>query len=170
MFNKSSKEYTLNDSFIIPFIQIAQRLKEIGDKIDEKVKIELQQVLSEELKPSNIFQVKAEEFSGVCREVLSRCSGRLRNGWEQVAVVYIGKTSLFNFVSFFAPHAILTPSPSLCSGVRDVIRELRAQGESQGSARETMVNGFAGEVLEELRLEPWIRSQGGLVSLMNSGS
>ncbi len=45
-----------------------------------------------------------------------------------------------------------------------VIRELRAQGESVRSDREMLVNGFAGEALQELRLDTWINDHGGMVT------
>ncbi len=48
-------------------------------------------------------------------------------------------------------------------GVRDLIRELRDRGENVHSPREEMVSGFAGEVLEELRLREWIEANGGMV-------
>lgn len=48
-------------------------------------------------------------------------------------------------------------------GVRDILRELRAQGESQGSPRDVMMSGFAGEALEDLHLDAWITSHGGMV-------
>ncbi len=62
----------------------------IGDSIDQKVLEELQRALNDELKPT-IFQLQAEQYSSVCRKVLNTCSGYLHTGWEQAAVVIMGK-------------------------------------------------------------------------------
>ncbi|XP_064397012.1 uncharacterized protein LOC135343913 [Halichondria panicea] len=113
---------------------IAQRLKMIGDRIDETVQKELQQALFDQLKPASIYQLGADQFSEICRKVLSSCSRHLHSGWEQASVVFMG---MFG-----------------------VIHELRAQGAE--STRENLVNGFAGEALQDLRLESWINDHGGM--------
>lgn len=123
---------------ISPAYTIAQKLKEIGDKIDEKVKREFERALTDELKlrPS-IIQLGHEQFSGMCRRVLTSCSDYLQNGWEQATVVFMG--------------------------VYQVAGVLRTQRDQESiDQREAMISRFAGETLQDLRLDSWINSHGGM--------
>lgn len=130
----------------------------IGDRIDETVQKELQQALFDQLKPASIYQLGADQFSEICRKVLSSCSRHLHSGWEQASVVFMGK----HFIPP-TPHLFFTPDhPMHVLGMFGVIHELRAQGAE--STRENLVNGFAGEALQDLRLESWINDHGGMVT------
>lgn len=70
-------------------LQIAQKLKEIGDSIDEKVKKQLEEAFAQELQ-KGIFQIGQEQFRRMCQTVLSKCAQSLQNGWQQATVVYYG--------------------------------------------------------------------------------
>lgn len=75
--------------FIAPPSQIAQKLKQIGDEIDEKVRKQLEDAFTDEIK-KGVFQIGREQFSRMCRSVLYKCSESLQNGWQQASVVYMG--------------------------------------------------------------------------------
>lgn len=74
--------------------------------------------------------------SFILRRVLTRCSGQLHTGWEQMTVIYLG--------------------------MGELVRELRRQSPQPSSSRELQFQQFAGQVMEEVGLQRWVVQQGGI--------
>lgn len=72
----------------------------------------------------------------ILRRVLTKCSGQLHTGWEQMTVVYLG--------------------------MGELVRELRRHDSQPSSAREHQFQQFAGQVMEEVGLQRWVTQQGGI--------
>lgn len=125
-------------------VEAGRRLRELGDRIDEQVKAELQAALKNLWRERSVWEVGLSQFSDSCGQVLERCQGALRSGWERVWVVY--------------------------SFLGRVVGELRQQTEGEGatgaspSLRERNMQDFAGQFMREYGLQEWVEQQGGMVS------
>ena len=65
-------------------LQIATKLKTIGDDFDARVRKEIDEVATELLRDLSIYQVGMEHFNHMCHRVLSSCSDQMKSGWDQV--------------------------------------------------------------------------------------
>ena len=74
-------------------MQVANRLKEIGDEFNRKMKEQVDRASAEILTMDrSIYQIKKDQFVELCKSVLSSCGSIVRNGWDQVSVVYMSKS------------------------------------------------------------------------------
>lgn len=132
-----------------PAMEAGRRLRELGDRIDDLIKEELEKALQELCKQRSVWEIAYPQFNGACSQLLSRCQGAFRSGWDQVCVIY--------------------------SMVGRLVRELRLnQSEvdpSSPSLRERNMQDFAGQfILNHPDIQEWIEHNGGLVSDITSHS
>ena len=114
---------------------VAEKLKRIGDSIQSKVDAELTAILGKQ----PVMVMEQDQFTKTCRSVLIRCSGIIKNGWQQAYTV--------------------------CYSMMRTVQELRQQPNLPASAlmqREVHIQRFVGPAMEELGLDTWIQSQGRL--------
>lgn len=64
----------------------------IGDQLDKDIEEETKLQFSKILAQSSVFMLTRENFSTMCRSVLSKFQQRFTTGWQQISVVYSGKT------------------------------------------------------------------------------
>ncbi|KAL5475577.1 hypothetical protein EMCRGX_G025407 [Ephydatia muelleri] len=113
----------------------AHRVKNVGDQVHATVESELSLIMARQ----SVFEMGLPQFTTMCRSVLTRCSGSINNGWQQVYTVYYSMTK--------------------------VIKELRQQPNLPDQARrqrENHIQRFVGPAMQDLGLEAWIQAQGGL--------
>ena len=121
-------------------VEAGRRLRELGDRIDEKVQAELQAALKDLCWNRSVWEVGLSQFSNSCRRVIDRCQDVLRSSWERVWVVY--------------------------SFMGRLVGELRHQQQEEGSTpslRERNMQDFAGQFMREHGLQEWVEQQGGMV-------
>ena len=88
----------INKKYTVVFItlslfQIAQKLKEIGDKMEgslpDEVKTQIEEQCSNIQLPSSMVY---EQFSGVYRRFFESAKERIDNAWQKIYLVYHGKS------------------------------------------------------------------------------
>ena len=65
----------------------------MGDKLerDSRLMKDLKDALEKEFRLRGVFGMAYENFSGVCRSVLTRAKSSIRSGWDQVYLLYYGE-------------------------------------------------------------------------------
>lgn len=117
--------------------QVAERLCTLGDKIDERIKEELEKTMKE-LCQGSVWDINYGHFGSALRRVLGQCQDVITSGWEQVSIVY--------------------------QGVGQVVSQLREHGRGVDvGPRERHMANFAGSFMRDTGLQEWVEHQGGLV-------
>ncbi|XP_011402785.1 PREDICTED: uncharacterized protein LOC105312106 [Amphimedon queenslandica] len=117
-------------------LEVAEKLKMIGDEIDARLKSEVNMALKGLYDNQSIWEVGYSQFRGTLQGVFSRCHDAVKNGWEQVSVVYTVAGRL--------------------------VGELRVQQEEIGGMRENQMQGFANTYLRDSGIQQWVEQQGGM--------
>ena len=76
------------------FLQIAARLREIGDEIEESIARDFQDKFKTELSRHSVFTLSYDAFKVLFTTSLASVQGRVRSGWQQVFLLYTGKTAV----------------------------------------------------------------------------
>ena len=118
-------------------LAVARRLREIGDGIQDKVDAELTAILAKQ----SLMEMGLEQFTRMCRNTLTRCSSSITNGWQQVFTVYYSMARIV-----------------------DELRQQTSVPESSRSLREIHLQRFVGSAMQDLGIDSWVESNGGLVS------
>ena len=117
---------------------MAERLRTLGDKIDETFKAELEGAMKD-LCQGSVWDITYPHFDNALRRVLSQFQNVVSSGWEQVSVVY--------------------------AGVGHVVSQLREHGRGVDvGPRERHMANFAGMFMRDNGLQEWVEHQGGMVS------
>lgn len=120
-------------------MQVAHRLKKIGDEIDAEVTKQLSEATQELFSHQTVFEIGYRQFSSVCTRVLTTCSSSLRTGWDQVGVIFMSMGNL--------------------------VRELRQQNPQDQDQREGQFQRFAGRYMQDVHLDQWVETQGGMQNM-----
>ena len=63
----------------------------IGDQVDKEIDDELKKQFGKTFSQISVYMLTRENFSSMCRSVLSRLQSHFTTGWQQISVVYCGK-------------------------------------------------------------------------------
>lgn len=126
-------------------LEVARRLKEFGDGIDDAIKKELERTFKELVQHQSIWDIDYTQFSTACRSVLSTCKDVIQSGWVQMYIVY--------------------------NGIGRLVTELRRQRQESDAAggpgmRVSQMEGYAGNFMSDSGLRAWIEQQGGLEQII----
>ena len=116
---------------------MAERLRNLGDKIEDKIRADLEKAMRD-LCQGSVWDITYSHFGSALRRVLAQCQDTFSSGWEQVSMVYVG--------------------------VGHVVCQLREHGRGVAEQRERHMVNFAGMFMRDNGLQEWVERQGGMVS------
>ena len=156
------KRFPLNEES--QAVEVGRRLRELGDRINEQIKVEMEEKLKEILQTRSVWEIGRSEFSGLCEGVMTRCHSLFNTNWDRMWVVYtlMGRV----VVEVRQQEGTYQSASESSTSSRDV---MPTDGDSSSasqtpSLRERNLQDFACDFLRDSGLQEWIESQGGMVS------
>lgn len=122
---------------VSPSRRIAERLKAIGDEVDEDLDDKTKAAFLTLFSRVTPFTMNREDFTSACSGILSTFNKLFRTGWQQISFVY---NAMFQVVL--------------------AVRE--DGGDIQTEMREQQISNFVGPTLTDLGLYQWMANHGGM--------